>query len=234
MRPPPRAASVPGSGEFGAGIGWPDWGPAAGSAAHLTARRPQALPERRLPVLADQPQLHPVVGARTERGPGGHADAIETHLARRRLEPSEGEKEWTREITGHETPPSKPRWGSGPGVAGLQPAPPGGALRPLAPRSPDLSPQAKKAEPWLGSRVPTVISVGEEGWKGKPIRIWAGNVLEGVYSRPSRQTVWLGKPLHLNTLTDACTHTRTDTHTHSGLPSWFTFAIGGAYSCKGA
>ena len=76
--------------------------------AHLAPRRPQAPPERRLPVLADQPQMHLVIGARAERGPGGHADAVETHLAQRRFPSTEGEEERTPNNGARDPAPPKP------------------------------------------------------------------------------------------------------------------------------
>lgn len=110
--------------------------------AHLAPRRPQALSERRLPVLADQPQLHLVVGACVERGPGGRADAVETHLAQRCFAPSAGGDKRVEALNnGAQDPASqKPCQGSGPWMAVLQPTLPSSA-------PPRAQPEPKKAGP---------------------------------------------------------------------------------------
>lgn len=81
-----RPVSSPGFERLGAR------GAARLAPAHLAPRRPRARPERGLPVLADQPQLDLVVGARAQRGPSGHADTVDAHLDRRCFVPSEREE----------------------------------------------------------------------------------------------------------------------------------------------
>lgn len=119
--------------------------------AHLAPRRPQAPPERRLPVLADQPQVHLVIGACAERGPGGHADAVETHLAHRRFPPTAGEAERTPNNPSRDPAPPKPCEVQGVG-SGSPPNPIWTSLPPRpptpAPRLPELSPDGRKAGPW--------------------------------------------------------------------------------------
>lgn len=107
--------------------------------AHLAPRRPQAPPERRLPVLADQPQVHLVIGARAERGPGGHADAVETHLAQRRFPPTEGEEERTPNNGARD--PALPKPCAVQGVGGRSPT------SPVWPRSGAPSSAPPRAKP---------------------------------------------------------------------------------------
>lgn len=53
--------------------------PRPSSPADLAPRRPQLQLQLRFPARPDQPQLHAVVRAGEERGPGGHEDAVAAH-----------------------------------------------------------------------------------------------------------------------------------------------------------
>ena len=92
-------------------------------------------------------------------------------------------------------------------VAGLQPTPPGRALGSSAPRSPELSPDPKKAgPPGRGQGAQR----WEEGGRGKQMRIWVENMQEeGIDAWPGRQMVGVaGAPLHLSARANTHTHTR--------------------------
>ena len=93
-------------------------------------------------------------------------------------------------------------------VAGLQPTPPGRALGSSAPRSPELSPDPKKAgPPGRGQGAQR----WEEGGRGKQMRIWVENMQEeGIDAWPGRQMVGVaGAPLHLRARANTHTHTHT-------------------------
>ena len=60
-------------------------------------------------VILDEKEMQTmVIGARAERGPGGHADAVETHLAQRRFPSTEGEEERTPNNGARDPAPPKP------------------------------------------------------------------------------------------------------------------------------